>query len=274
MSEPAKKNLAALPPVAGGKTPAQNPPAVSPAAKPAAPAPAPIPPAKNSSAPLFGGHKGGGKKRLDGLVAGSPEAVEADRKKDAERKRLARAEKRNSETPPPLPPASSPAARPAGEKFVFDSPQSLPVDFPQAAPAAAPGNFPTFVPWLQSKLQKPAALLTKIIARARDFARTKQVKKLKLTAAREKMILDKCKIREEILTDFSQSLAECATIELNKRQVPGAEHGHYITLAISAGELIYSEIETTRLIESLVLEDHAEKQMLEARANQSKAGSK
>lgn len=42
----------------------------------------------------YGGHRGGHNRRKDGLCAGSPEAIAADRAKDAERKRNARAAKR------------------------------------------------------------------------------------------------------------------------------------------------------------------------------------
>ena len=42
----------------------------------------------------WGGHRGGSKRRKDGLFAGSPEAIAADRAKDAARKRNARAAKR------------------------------------------------------------------------------------------------------------------------------------------------------------------------------------
>lgn len=86
-----------------GSTAAVNVPA-SPAGNVAATAP-PGSPAALSVAP-FGGNRGG-KKRTDGLVPGSPEAEKADRDKDAERKRLARAA-----SPPALPSPVSSVANP------------------------------------------------------------------------------------------------------------------------------------------------------------------
>ena len=64
-------------------------------------------PAEPAEKKPFGGHAGR-KTRADGLKPGSPEAVEADRRADAARKREARAEK-NKQTPPPALPAA-PAA--------------------------------------------------------------------------------------------------------------------------------------------------------------------
>ncbi len=46
---------------------------------------------------------------MDGLKSGSPEAISADRDRDAERKRRERAEKRAAETPPTLPVGAPPA---------------------------------------------------------------------------------------------------------------------------------------------------------------------
>src|SRR5215471_16133840 len=54
--------------------------------------------------PLFGGNIGK-KQRADGLKAGSPEAIAADKAKNAERMRRARAEKAAATPPPPLPAA-------------------------------------------------------------------------------------------------------------------------------------------------------------------------
>jgi hypothetical protein len=261
MSEPIKKTSAPLPSKPGATTPESNPLAAASAltaAKSATP-PAPVVAAPVSSPALFGGHKGGGKKRADGLIAGSPAAIETDKAKNAERMRLARAAKKSAEVPPPLPPrVASPAPAPA--PLAVDSttlPSSAPAPLP--APGVAPVNFPTFTPWQQRLLEKPARLLAKIVDRAREFARTKQIKRLKLAPEREKKIVTALKIREEVLNDWSASLAECTAIELNKHQIGGAQHSHWITLAMSTGEIVVHEIETSRLIESLVLEDRAEK---------------
>ena len=96
-----------------------------PATPPAQPAPPPvapvgsgtatatIPPGTSAavSAPLFGGLRGG-RKRKDGLPPGSPEAIEADRKKDALRKAKQRAAQQRPD-PAPLPVAGA-APAPGG----------------------------------------------------------------------------------------------------------------------------------------------------------------
>ena len=72
----------------------------------------PAGPTAKESAPIFGGLRGG-RKRDDGLIPGSPEALEADRKKDRDRKAKERAEKTVAQ-PPALPAAtgSNPIAAP------------------------------------------------------------------------------------------------------------------------------------------------------------------
>jgi len=71
--------------------------------QPAGP-PALIPPAPGAkvTAPLFGGYRGG-RKRKDGLVPGSPEALAADREKDRLRKERQREREGAAAEPPPLP---------------------------------------------------------------------------------------------------------------------------------------------------------------------------
>jgi len=88
----------------------------------AAPAPAPgVQGSALATVPLFGGNRGG-RKRSDGLAPGSPAAVEADRKKDAERKRQQRASAAKAVEPPPLPPAGQGApgqsSAPSGDPSV------------------------------------------------------------------------------------------------------------------------------------------------------------
>jgi hypothetical protein len=87
---------------------------------PAAPVVAPV--AASTSVPLFGGNKGG-RKRLDGLKPGSPEAKEADRKKHALVEQRRRDAAAAAATPPPLPPAFSPATLPPPRS---DSEKTLP----------------------------------------------------------------------------------------------------------------------------------------------------
>lgn len=59
-------------------------------------------PSAKATVPLYGGLKGG-RKREDGLVPGSPEAAEADRKKEAQRKRDERAAAALASQPARLP---------------------------------------------------------------------------------------------------------------------------------------------------------------------------
>ena len=96
-------------------------------------APSPVASATDT-VPLFGGHRGG-KRRADGLPAGSPEAREADRLKDAERKRRARLEAKANAEPAPLPPSLPCAPAPA---------VGAPPPSPDAV-GAVPGPAP--VPW-------------------------------------------------------------------------------------------------------------------------------
>jgi hypothetical protein len=67
------------------------------------------PSSARSSVPIFGGHRGG-RKRKDGLKPGSQAAHEADKERDAERKRLERAEAADLRDPPPLPAGPGPMA--------------------------------------------------------------------------------------------------------------------------------------------------------------------
>jgi hypothetical protein len=86
-----------------GTTPGPSPsPTVAPNGTAGQPAVAPAAPGAKESAPLFGGLRGG-RARADGLVPGSPEAVEADRKKDRLRKK---ADRKQKQDPPPLPSAN------------------------------------------------------------------------------------------------------------------------------------------------------------------------
>ena len=96
---------------------ASTPPAVAGVGASNKPPTPPVAASAAASVPLFGGNRGG-KKRGDGLAPGSAEAIQADRDKEAKRKRDERAQRRNLVEPPPLPSAlpgvADPNAPPPG----------------------------------------------------------------------------------------------------------------------------------------------------------------
>lgn len=204
--------------------------------------------AAGDSVPLFSGHRGGGKKRADGLPAGSPEAIEADKLKDRARKNAANAAKRVAALPPPLPGAPSPAAN--TPVVVGGNAPVVP-----GAVAGAPIIAAGFVGWQQKLLEKPAKLITKIADRFRCWQLTKKVRQLKLSPEIEKEILADLKWKDEVVADFNASLSECAVMELNRRRIPGAQNSHWINLAMCGGEMVLVHLQTLDRLEKLVAKD-------------------
>lgn len=248
------------PPVLPTKNAGTNPPAktAQPVAGGNAPVPSPAVPAAPASPPsLFGGHRGGGKKRADGLAAGSEEAKEADREKNRLRMANKRAGERASVAPPTLPPAPATAQSPAQTVVNGASPVSGSVA-PLAA-AAAPVVAPTFVAWSARLLEKPARLILKIIDRVRLSALNKKLKLLKLDPALEKEISADFKWKDEATSDFCVALSQCAEIELNRRQVGGAENAHILNVVLSGGELALAHFSVMDKLDKLAIERQAQK---------------
>lgn len=209
--------------------------------------------AAGSAPALFGGHRGGGKKRADGLVAGSPEAVEADKKKDRDRKNLANAAKRSAPLPPPLPYSAN--AFPDPTATLDSNSNAVPVPVAGAPIVAAP----LFVLWSQKLLEKPARLLTKIADRIRCWSLMKRVRKLGLTPDQEKEIAADLKWKDEVTADFNAALAECATVELNKHRVSGSQNAHWFNLAMSGGEMAMVHMQTLERLEKMVAVNETDK---------------
>ena len=251
MNEPSKT----LPPVAAGKTSAPvNGPVAAKAAVAVAPGPGSGP--ANSAPALFGGHRGGGKKRTDGLVAGSPEAAEADKKKDRERKNSANTSKRVAPLPPALPGAGASAPDPA----LALVPGAAPVPGAVAGVPLVAGVL--FVPWSTKLLEKPAKLLTKITDRIRCWSLMKRVRKLGLTPEQEKEIAADLKWKDDVTADFNSALVECATIELNKHRVSGSQNAHWVNLAMCGGEMGMVHLQTLERLEKMVAVNEAAKRTL------------
>jgi hypothetical protein len=200
---------------------------------------------------LFGGHRGGGKKRADGLVAGSEAAKAADREKDRMRKSGQRAEKKIAPLPAALPSVANATAN-ADAPLV---PGELAV--PGAVASAPTGEagvlLPTFVAWSGRMLERPIRLLTKIIDRFRVGKLMERVRKLKLPKEIEAEAERRMVYKAEQLADFNAALTNCAVIEFNKRRMPGAEQSHWIELAMTSGELINCHLDTVDWLEKQIL---------------------
>ena len=252
-----EKTFQVVPPgVPGGKTPPQNNGPVAGTAKPsAAPQPLPSSDSPRSSQPLFGGHKGGGKKRADGLVAGSPEAIQADKDKNAERMRLARAAEKNSAVPPPLPSVVSPAGSPNVPATAGGNALPAAVAGVALSPAVVAVAGPAVVPWTEKVLQRPVRLLTKILDRVRTSSLMQRIRKLDLTKDQEKEIEGDIAYKAEVLADFNNAVANCAAIEMNKRNVAGAQHSHWLDVVFTGGELVNLHLSTVDKLEKMVAEN-------------------
>ena len=200
---------------------------------------------------LFGGHRGGGKKRADGLVAGSPAAIAADREKERLRGLARRSGQKVAALPPPLPgvlPAAenSPAALVPGEPALAGTVGDV------ATGAAV--VLPTFVSWSEKILGRPIKLLTRIVDRFRVGKLMERIRRLGLDKADEVEAEKRIAYKQQQVDDFNSALTNCAVIELNKRRAPGAEHGHWLELAMTTGELVNCHLDNVDWLEKKLLE--------------------
>jgi hypothetical protein len=292
MSESTKKNPPVLPAkIAGGNPAPGNPagtqtnlPAGGPVAK-SAPVAAPL----SGRVENFGGHRGGGKKRADGLIAGTPAAKEEDRKFNALRMFIVRESERrdagkssenflaefeerikeihpanreqlwekvkslkpaSATLPPPLPRAKTEAEN--ASLPLAANPVALPTPLAGAGvPSSAPGS--AFVAWTLAPLLRVTKLVTKIIDRVRVSSLMQRVRKLGLTKEQEKEVEQDFQYKEAAVADFNNAVANAAVIELNKRRVAGAEHSHWLDVVITGGELVSCHLAAVDRLEKLVL---------------------
>jgi hypothetical protein len=200
----------------------------------------------DSAPALFGGHRGGGKKRADGLPAGSEAAKAADRAKNAERMRA----KRAAALPAALPSAGS-LASPAPPA---DSGAAVAGDSGALSVAAAGLAGHLVVPWSCRLLEKPAKLLTRILDRLRSGSLFNRIDASPLPAEIKAEIKRDIPWKDAARDDFAVCLADCATIELNKRRVNGADNAHWLNLALAGGELGLAHVDLCNRIDKLVEE--------------------
>ena len=236
VSQPGKK---AGTPATGILPPSEK---LSPAANVAVHHSPPVATGHSTVSPAPFGGKRGGKSRTDGLVPGSAEAKEADRIKDAARKSEQRAAAKAA-NPAPLPAATNPGGPVAGDGggYVADSTNG------ESGIVAG-----VIVPWTAKILQRPARLLTRILDRVKKWDIMRRLDKSRLPESVKKEIASDIEWADGAKDDFANALAECASIELNRRGV-SAQHSHWVNLALSAGELGLAHITLCERIESAIL---------------------
>ncbi len=114
-------------------------------------------------------------------------------------------------------------------------------------------------------LERPTKLFTKIVDRFRVAALMERVRKLALPKDVEAEAEKRMRYKEEQIADFNAALTNCAIIELNKRTVPGAEHAHWLELAMTGGELVNCHLDTVDWLEKQILQKaESEKQKAES----------
>lgn len=127
---------------------------------------------------------------------------------------------------------------------------------------------PTFVAWTAKMLERPTKLFTRIVDRLRVGALMERVRKLKLSKDVEAEAEKRMRYKDEQIADFNAALTNCATIELNKRTVPGAQHSHWLELAMTGGELVNCHLDTVDWLEKqIIAKAEAEKQSAAAARN-------
>jgi hypothetical protein len=221
-------------PIKGTPPPAPAAPPVAGDAKGGPPGGPPPGSAAKVTAPKFGGLRGG-KGRKDGLVPGTPEAVEADRKRDAERKR-----KERQPDPAPLPGAARP---PEG---VFCSPSA-----PGDALAAVPGpEGAPVVPWDAAQLKDVFGLLIPA-AEELSLAQVRgKCQKARLPVEVIREIEADCKWKDQTRKGFEFSGPRVAAKWLNRFGVPSGTQDEIVFLTCAA-IVLKSHIQVLKRLDEL-----------------------
>ncbi len=233
------------------------PPTPAPVASPAPAGPPPTvapQPGAAATAPLFGGLRGG-RARKDGLIPGSPEAVEADRKKDRERKARQRVA-----LPPPLP-SVHPGANDPGAALA-DGQGSLPGLAPDGE-----GNPP--LPWRKETL-KP--IFDQLIPCLEELAVTHvstEAAKLPIPGEMVKEIEADAAWPKPAKEALLFSAPELAAKYLNKTGI-SAENAPEVVCGTALAGIIMSHIMLFRRMRQLVVANNVARQPPETKPEEKK----
>lgn len=188
--------------------------------------------------PKFGGLRGA-KPRKDGLVPGSPEAVEADRKRDAARKRDERAALAAQIPPAPLPSALQGSQSPSQPSFV-------------PLGSDAPGQSgPVVTPWNAEDLQSITSELIDAMEDAREERYVERCREAKLPETVAKEIGRDARLPAVSKKGLNLSAPRVAAKWLNKAGID-SEHKDELVLAGCLTAIFAQGRQLTKRLEKLI----------------------
>jgi hypothetical protein len=201
-------------------------------------------PHARESVPMFGGNVGR-RKRADGLKPGSDEAKEADKRKDAIRKRMARAETAAQTAPPPLPSASgTPVGVPVAERVPIVHMDNAALQMPGMAGALV-------VQWQGKDVEE---LTRKLIELTEEFC-SKQIlsrcRRAKLQPVDIEEIKNDARWKKTAKEMLEQGGSELFAMALNKSGVP-PEYKPFILVTIGAMEIALNHMKVLKRLDALI----------------------
>lgn len=243
---PPLPSMAATPPrAAGGTPPGESPgqplpptPGAGQLATPTAP-PSPL---------LFGGFKGG-RKRLDGLKPGSPEALSADREKERLKKQRQRERARaevSAAQPAPVIPAATATAAPLG---------ALPTGAVAPEAGALPGlpgsGIAPLVSWSAKDVEP---VIRECVGLAEELCRKQVVgkcRKARLPAEIIREIEKDTTWAERAKKMIADGAAEISALQLNKAEVP-VEARPWMNLGIGITQISLGHMKVLKRLDELI----------------------
>ena len=107
--------------------------------------------------------------------------------------------------------------------------------------------------WTQGMLERPARLMVRIGDRLRIAALVKRLEASPVPKAVREQVKDSLALAEAAKADFAGAIARAATVELNKRSIGGAQHTHWLDVAMTGAELVNAHLQTVEKIDELIL---------------------
>ena len=102
-------------------------------------------------------------------------------------------------------------------------------------------------------LERPARLLVRIGDRLRIARLVKRLDESPVPEPVRKQVKESLALADAAKNDFAAALAHCATVELNTRSIGGAQHSHWLDVAMTGAELVNAHLQTVEKIDELIL---------------------